>query len=294
MTAPLRHDFTKCRMIWLDQVHSDLSVTSAAFRVAYAIGKGFNRDRYGQTGLLYAWPSQAEIAAETGLTRRGVQKCIEALTETGHLSIEVGGKARGNRSTYEAIVFETQETANERSPYTDKTANAGSPLKDEKSEPEFALNTSSLGRTTVPLGRTGKQLRANGHPHNKSLKQISDKILENSTTPSAKKSSKPTATDGALGVLKILGSVLSRETCAELIAHRKALKAPLTAGAAKGLVKAFEEHGNPEEAASAMMARGWKGFRAEWLADKGPQQPHSAAPRETHLERAMKGYRLDD
>lgn len=66
-------------------------------------------------------------------------------------------------------------------------------------------------------------------------------------------------------VLEILSECLPEETAAEVIAHRKALKSPLTPGAAKGLAKAFSEFGDPVAAANAMMARGWRGFKSEWM-----------------------------
>jgi uncharacterized protein YdaU (DUF1376 family) len=63
----------------------------------------------------------------------------------------------------------------------------------------------------------------------------------------------------------ILEKCLLPETAAEVIAHRKALKKPLTAGAAKGLAKAFAEFGDAEKAASEMMLHGWQGFDPQWV-----------------------------
>lgn len=76
--------------------------------------------------------------------------------------------------------------------------------------------------------------------------------------------------------LSILTECLSAEVAADLIAHRRAKKSPLTAGSAKGLVKQFREYGDPEAAAQAMMANGWTGFKAEWMrseARAGPNKP---------------------
>ena len=66
--------------------------------------------------------------------------------------------------------------------------------------------------------------------------------------------------------VEILREALSETTARDLAAHRKAKKSPLTAGAAKGLVKAFLDFGDPEAAAQAMMAQGWTGFKPEWMA----------------------------
>jgi len=155
-------------MTWLDQVCANQAVTPAAFRVAYAVSKSFNRERYGETGKLHSWPSQGEIATASGLTRRGVQKCLDALTEAGHLSVEVGGKARGDRSTYEAVIYETAtgESANRRSPY-----------QPEKSEPPFALSD-ELRANSEAVRVNGEAIKGEPPFAHKSLNQISDKIFD--------------------------------------------------------------------------------------------------------------------
>ena len=75
--------------------------------------------------------------------------------------------------------------------------------------------------------------------------------------------------------LEILSECLSETTARDLIAHRKAKRSPMTPGAAKALVKTFKAYGDAEGAAQAMMARGWTGFKAEWMAEQpraGPAQ----------------------
>jgi len=165
--------FTIGRMTWLDQVHANENVTPAAFRVAYAVTKGFNRERFGETGKLQSWRSQVEIAAETGLTRRGVQKCLDALTEAGHLSVEVGGKARGDRSTYEALVYDAKD---------EERVNGGSPYKPEKSEPQFA-HSDELRANGETLRANGEAIKGEPRFAHKSLNQISDKISEGEYSP---------------------------------------------------------------------------------------------------------------
>lgn len=56
---------------------------------------------------------------------------------------------------------------------------------------------------------------------------------------------------------------LCRETAEDLVAHRKALKSPLSPGSAKSLAKKLHASGNAENAAQTMMANGWKGFYPE-------------------------------
>lgn len=63
-----------------------------------------------------------------------------------------------------------------------------------------------------------------------------------------------------------LESVLSPETAKDLIEHRKELKKPLTASAAKRLAgKLALCRDGPEAAANAMISNGWQGFEPEWM-----------------------------
>ena len=76
--------------------------------------------------------------------------------------------------------------------------------------------------------------------------------------------------------IEILREALSESTAKDLLAHRKAKKSPLTAGSAKGLVRAFVAFGDPEAAALEMMAQGWTGFKPEYMRSI---QPRAAPPR---------------
>jgi hypothetical protein len=160
-----KDSFTECRMKWLDQVHEDNVVSPAAFRVAYAISKGFNRQRHRETGALCSWRSQREIASETSMSKRNVQKVIGALVDAGRLSVDVGGKCYGDRSTYEAIVYDIQDDirANDSSPYPQSRANDSSPN-----------GAQSRVNSETDLGRTERPFRANHSSHNNSLKKLSE------------------------------------------------------------------------------------------------------------------------
>jgi hypothetical protein len=84
---------------------------------------------------------------------------------------------------------------------------------------------------------------------------------------------KPTVLSKKSECLEILLECLSVETATDLISHRKAKKSPMTAGAAKGLVKAFRAFGDTESAARAMMAQGWTGFNPEWMTNQPRGSP---------------------
>lgn len=66
-------------------------------------------------------------------------------------------------------------------------------------------------------------------------------------------------------IVLILTECLSDQTADDLVAHRRSLKAPLTTGAARRLVKQLVASGDPEAAVSAMLVGGWKGFKPDWL-----------------------------
>jgi uncharacterized protein YdaU (DUF1376 family) len=76
---------------------------------------------------------------------------------------------------------------------------------------------------------------------------------------------------------EILHTCLTPQMAADLIAHRKAKRAPITAGAARLLVKSFEAFGNPELAAQTMIVRGWTGFEPGWIMDAATRAAPSAA-----------------
>ena len=67
--------------------------------------------------------------------------------------------------------------------------------------------------------------------------------------------------------------VVSPETASAIVEHRQRMKAPLTARAAKALGNKLKAWPNPEEAAAAMLSRGWRGFEPDWM----PKQPERKA-----------------
>jgi len=88
-------------------------------------------------------------------------------------------------------------------------------------------------------------------------------------------------------IVEILSAVVPEETARELIAHRRAIKSPLTAGAAKGLAKNLASYSDPKAGAEAMMANGWRGFKPEWMdnqARAGPRQERMNGPTAMMLE----------
>ncbi len=95
-----------------------------------------------------------------------------------------------------------------------------------------------------------------GQPEKSSDKPIIEPIKDTKGSPAAE-----------------LELVVSAETASAIIEHRQRVRAPLTARAAKALAKQLAKWPNPEEAAAAMLSRGWRGFEPEWM----PKQPERKA-----------------
>jgi hypothetical protein len=91
--------------------------------------------------------------------------------------------------------------------------------------------------------------------------------------PKAKSAREPTPAE-------ILSEVVSPKTAADVVAHRKALRKPLTPRAAELLARSLAASGDAERAAATMIERGWQGYRADWdgatpNARAGPQSRKS-------------------
>lgn len=86
--------FTARKFAWLEAVARDANLRASASRLAIVLSGFINRE----TGD--AWPSIGRLAAELGMSERGVQKAVEALVEREHLDCHVGG-GRSSTNRYE-------------------------------------------------------------------------------------------------------------------------------------------------------------------------------------------------
>lgn len=73
----------------------------------------------------------------------------------------------------------------------------------------------------------------------------------------------PSGTVREPSAAEILETVVSPETAKDFIAHRKAMKKPVTAEAAKRLVRKVEGHPNPDAVFDESIANGWQGVFPE-------------------------------
>jgi uncharacterized protein YdaU (DUF1376 family) len=79
-----------------------------------------------------------------------------------------------------------------------------------------------------------------------------------------------------------LEKVLSPELAQAVIDHRKAIRKPASAKAAKLLADEFAKCPDPKAAAETMIRRGWQGFEAEWMSK--PQPTPGTAAKQTWMD----------
>lgn len=73
---------------------------------------------------------------------------------------------------------------------------------------------------------------------------------------------------------QILLECLSAESADAVLAHRRAMRRPLTGRAAQLLAKGFLATADPNAAADMMIERGWQGFKPEWFDNERRSNGH--------------------
>lgn len=82
---------------------------------------------------------------------------------------------------------------------------------------------------------------------------------------------------------------VSDHVWADFLLHRKAKKAPLTETAVKAIVREADKAGwSLEDALTETMARGWQGFKAEFVANRHGQGPPGQSSSTPFLDRMMR------
>lgn len=88
---------------------------------------------------------------------------------------------------------------------------------------------------------------------------------------------------------EVLLSVLDADRADAVLEHRKKLRAPLTAHGAKLLSSEFVKTGDPNAAADAMIAGGWRGFKSQWLKNQATGPPSRPNKLFEAIDRAVAG-----
>ena len=96
-------DFTRARMMWLNQVFDDSALSSTVRDVAFRISRYFNRRGFADSGNLNAWPSYQTLAKEIGCASKTVQRAINLLKDRGHI-VTRGNGGRSVTLTYFAVI----------------------------------------------------------------------------------------------------------------------------------------------------------------------------------------------
>jgi DNA-binding transcriptional regulator YhcF (GntR family) len=155
-----RRSIAKQKFAWIELILIDQEITHLAFRVAVLISKYLNLTSGD------AWPSQSRLAADLGVTTRGIQKALDALVAAGYLAVEVS-KGRSLTNRYRPI-FELENT------------NSGSSINEQKDERGFAI-TPSKTRTETPENTNSGSIK-----HEPPFVQNSSKITLSKGTLSKK------------------------------------------------------------------------------------------------------------
>jgi uncharacterized protein YdaU (DUF1376 family) len=210
---------------------SGVSGLSAAERGVYVSLLAAMYDRSGPIPR-----DDARLARQCGLPKAGFTRAVEALIAESKI-VEMDG-----------MLF------NER-------------VKNELTEREKRSVTASEAATTGWEIRKEKQRskNANAMPEQCGPNATHARVPESDIDTSLRSVSNASAKAKRDEIVEILRAAVSEETALEVIEHRKGLRKPLTAGAARRLVKAWQQHGDCEAAASEMMSRGWSGFNTEWM-----------------------------
>jgi len=85
---------------WLDEVWESTLPSSSKLLCAYL-------RKFLHNGKQTCWPSKARMMAETGLTKRTIQKHLTALDKEGWLKIDKSNGGRNNRYTIQQVLNST-------------------------------------------------------------------------------------------------------------------------------------------------------------------------------------------
>jgi hypothetical protein len=205
------------------------------------------------------YPSVSTLAEKCSLSERAVQLAIASIEAAGGLRREF----RVGRST---TYWVTPATVNPRTTFTPA---AGSP-------PNHVHPTPEPDSPPPP-----------NHVHPTPEPRSPITINEPSVEPKTKTKSAVALVPAVVSVTDLVDAGFSEEGAAEFIAHKRAVKAPLTVRAwADHLGESRKAGWSPVDAAEKVMARNWKGFDAKYVASEA--RPGFERPAETPYQRSMR------
>ena len=203
------------------------------------------------------------LSRRTGMTERRVAIALTTLTEGGRISILADGRLDSESTHSELSALDELQNGAQRAGKRSAEKRTEKSEGFQRSEPTD-VERKSNERSTIKNKIENKIDSSN----DESL------ALASLAEPEAPKRENPKS---------ILAQVLDPQAVADLIAHRKAMKAPLTDKAAKLLLEQFAKRPEPPGACvEQMIRRTWKGFDAKWPWDNaaraGPTQAMNGRP----------------
>ena len=135
----------------------------------------------------------------------------------------------------------------------------------------LAMVARYYGKDETPAAARMRQMRERNKAE-QSVTEIGDGVLIDNSTKIDRKNNNTPPTP-----LSILKTTLDAERAEAVVEHRKRLRKPLTCRAAKLLGAEFAKWADPKAAADEMIARGWLGFKPEWMKN-GKDPPGSVVP----------------
>ncbi len=207
-------------------------------------------DGAAEDGLVPDWRSPVAALCEwTCLGRTAVIEALKALQAAGAITIERSfGRTNRIRVLFEASVDASNQSATQ----------TGTPA-----EPVRETDRHQFGKRTTPVRETDGTSPAGGP-----LTPIHQEHQQHQGEKSPRKRSAPKPNKPVVHAQALVDAGFPQDVADEFIAHKAALKAPLTERAWRDhLAEAQKAGWTPLQAAEKVMARGWKGFEAKYVAN---------------------------
>lgn len=212
------------------------------------------------------------LARECGLPKAGFVRALDALIAEG--KIEFDGQCLSNSRTKHELTEREKRSV---------SARAGASVTNEKrrAKSNGVSRDSERGAYAngVAVGAQNERHTRSQSPDKESANADSSQRVADA--PGKSRSKRTTGAE----VETILLEILTPATTADLIAHRKAKREPLTERAARIAVEEMRRHGDPEACAREWILRGWRGFKADWMPDARSASGPSVTSRVVHIEK---------
>lgn len=209
-------------------------------------------DGAGDDGAVPAWRSSIVAVCEwTCLKRTAVMESLKALQAAGLVGID---RSIGRVSTIKVLFEVVAELPNQSAT---QTSPPNGPVRE--------TDHHQSAKRTTPVRQTDGTSPPNGPLTPIHQTPLIHQEIERTRKRGAPSVQKPMAT-----VDQLVEQGFSAEVANEFIAHKAALKAPLTERAWRDhLAESSKAGWTPQQAAEKVMAKNWKGFEAKYVANEG-------------------------